>query len=232
LETHVTVFLAAVLILLTFGTAETASGEENFAAENGDVNADEAVDISDAITILGHLFLGNPSQLPPLRDLQARSGLPDTGQTTCYDTGGNVIDCESDSWPGQDGFYSRQQWTADVNGDGEVTPADLEAASDGATWREALQYCEDLELAGYDDWRLPNARELESIVDYERLDPCIAPMFGAASQRYWTSSTLVGISLDSGGPEHAGFVGFSYPIRIYHSPKERAFLVRAVRSAP
>jgi hypothetical protein len=33
-------------------------------------------------------------------------------------------------------------------------------------WEEALAYCERLELAGYDDWRLPNSNELQSIVDY------------------------------------------------------------------
>lgn len=39
---------------------------------------------------------------------------------------------------------------------------------DGSTrdWKEALEYCEGLELAGYDDWRLPNVKELQSIVDY------------------------------------------------------------------
>ncbi|WP_058485020.1 Lcl C-terminal domain-containing protein [Defluviitalea phaphyphila] len=36
------------------------------------------------------------------------------------------------------------------------------------TWEEALAYAENLELAGYTDWRLPNAKELQSIVDYTR----------------------------------------------------------------
>ena len=35
-------------------------------------------------------------------------------------------------------------------------------------WGEALAYCEDLSWAGYDDWRLPNAKELYSIVDARR----------------------------------------------------------------
>jgi arylsulfatase A-like enzyme len=35
-------------------------------------------------------------------------------------------------------------------------------------WEQALAYAEGLELAGYRDWRLPNAKELQSIVDYTR----------------------------------------------------------------
>ena len=38
----------------------------------------------------------------------------------------------------------------------------------GMSWEEALKYAEDLVLGGYDDWRLPNAKELQSIVDYTR----------------------------------------------------------------
>jgi hypothetical protein len=38
------------------------------------------------------------------------------------------------------------------------------------TWMEALAYCEDLSLAGHDDWRLPDVKELHSIVDYDPPD--------------------------------------------------------------
>jgi hypothetical protein len=34
----------------------------------------------------------------------------------------------------------------------------------GMDWGAALRYAQDLELAGHDDWRLPNAKELHSIV--------------------------------------------------------------------
>lgn len=40
--------------------------------------------------------------------------------------------------------------------------------STGLNWKDSLQYAEDLILGGYDDWRLPNAKELQSLVDYTR----------------------------------------------------------------
>lgn len=37
------------------------------------------------------------------------------------------------------------------------------------TWKEALSYCEELTLAGESDWRLPNSKELRSLVDYHQI---------------------------------------------------------------
>ena len=57
-------------------------------------------------------------------------------------------------------------------------------ADDGTSrnWEESLYYAENLELAGHTDWRLPNAKELQSIVDYSRSpqttgSPAIDPVF-------------------------------------------------------
>jgi hypothetical protein len=38
----------------------------------------------------------------------------------------------------------------------------------GIIWEDALAYAESLVYAGYSDWRLPNAKEMQSIVDYSR----------------------------------------------------------------
>ena len=56
------------------------------------------------------------------------------------------------------------------------------------SWSEALDYCENLTLAGHEDWRLPNIRELLSLVDYGRLNPAIDPVFGALPAFYWSST--------------------------------------------
>ena len=71
-------------------------------------------------------------------------------------------------------------------------------------WSSALAYCESLSLAGHGDWRLPNAKELQSIVDYNRspattTSAAIDPLFDCSSitneagktdfPNYWTSTT-------------------------------------------
>jgi len=38
-----------------------------------------------------------------------------------------------------------------------------------------------LSFTGHDDWRLPNVRELQSIVDYGRANQAIDPVLGAVS---------------------------------------------------
>ena len=38
----------------------------------------------------------------------------------------------------------------------------------GMDWEEALSYAQTLNNAGYNDWRLPSAKELQSILDYSR----------------------------------------------------------------
>ncbi len=168
--------------------------------------------------------------------LPAQSGgggaLPATGQTACYDNDGNPIDCGSTAYPGQDGFYRRGCPTANRfvdNGDGTVTDHCTglvwqKATAPGTyTWQEALQYCENLTLAGHNDWRLPNVRELQSILDYGRWKSTIDPVFGTTSDAdYWSSSTY---ALNR---HLAWYANFGYGL-VYGYYKTNANYVRAVR---
>jgi len=60
------------------------------------------------------------------------------------------------------------------NGDGTITDYatglmwQKSDNSEGLDWKSALSYAENLELAGYSDWRLPNIKELQSIANYSR----------------------------------------------------------------
>ena len=56
----------------------------------------------------------------------------------------------------------------------------------GLNWAEALEWAEGLEYAGHSDWRLPNVKELQGLVDYTRSpvttnSPAIDPLFESTS---------------------------------------------------
>ena len=58
-------------------------------------------------------------------------------------------------------------------------------------WEGANSYCEDLVLRGFNDWRLPNIKELNGITSYNRLSPALSVQAfpnPKASLRYWSSS--------------------------------------------
>lgn len=91
----------------------------------------------------------------------------------------------------------------------------------GMTWQNALGYSENLQYAGHSDWRLPDAKELHSILDYTRSpgttnSAAIDPLFYAtaitneAGQSdygcYWTSTTHSNWSSVAGG--FAAYVSF------------------------
>ncbi len=57
------------------------------------------------------------------------------------------------------------------------------------TWQQALDYCNGFGLAGYDDWLLPNVKELESIVDDTASTPAINAAFPNTDDSYWSSTS-------------------------------------------
>ena len=71
-------------------------------------------------------------------------------------------------------------------------------------WEDALSYAENLELAGFNDWYLPDVKELHSIVDYTRNEPAVSPVFITTDKSgwFWASTTY----LDR--PELALYIAF------------------------
>lgn len=61
---------------------------------------------------------------------------------------------------------------------------------EGGTWVQgsSTSYCENLPLANYTDWRLPNVKELEFIVDDSTCGPNRTFFPNAASNYYWSST--------------------------------------------
>jgi len=58
------------------------------------------------------------------------------------------------------------------------------------TWKNGINYCENLNLNGQRDWRLPNIVELTSLVDDRIHNPVINAVFQNTSLNdYWSSTT-------------------------------------------
>jgi hypothetical protein len=101
----------AAALLVTSGSAPAVNadcpGEPGTPCNNGDVNADGELNISDAVYLLKYLFLGGPEPLGISSEpCSPPSLLPATGQTWCYDTSGILVDCAGATCAGQDGLYA------------------------------------------------------------------------------------------------------------------------------
>ncbi len=86
----------------------------------------------------------------------------------------------------------------------------FEAKSVRLNFSEAINYCKNLKFGGFDDWRLPNAKELFMIGDREKIYPSIASAFkNFAHGFYWSSTTYQRfddegwrVDFNKGGMEH------------------------------
>ena len=126
--------------------------------------------------------------------------LPGSGQTVSYAP--------------RDDADIRAQGTLSYSDNGDGTVTDIVSGltwekkttanvNEVYTWVDALAYVAALNamnagqgFAGHNDWRMPNVRELQSILDYGRLQPMIDPTFGPTVGilnfvNFWSSTTAV-----------------------------------------
>jgi hypothetical protein len=186
---------------------------------------------------------GNSDAAPPLVGVR----LPQTGQTNCYDNTAppQPVTCSTAGIPpGQGGATNTGvAWpnprfvvgtgaaadcvTDNLTGLMWARNANLPAGT--RTWQQALAFANDLDLCGLADWRLPNRKELRSLVNYGEGDP--ATWLNAQAQGftnvqagdYWSSSSVAGsagsawfIRMDVGGFVLAGnksTSNFVWPVR-------------------
>ena len=163
--------------------------------------------------------------------------VPQTGQTMCWDSNGVMINCAG---TGQDGdiqagvMLPSPRFTP--NGDGTIYDnltgltwlKDANCPTEARTWDEAFadikelnssqtmngRLCDDY-IANFTDWRLPNVRELQSLINYEYFGPALSNGSGMAQwtdgdiftdiqlSGYWTSNS------GAGNATLAGFVDFA-----------------------
>lgn len=139
------------------------------------------------------------------------ASVADTGQTSCFDASGTLRTCAG---TGEDAeFQAGVSWPTPRfldNGDGTVTDhltgltwlLDADCPGDTLTWQEALNWmallngsslaCSGYAAMTFTDWRLPNANELESLLDRGHANPPLDPAHPFASvqpEAYWSSST-------------------------------------------
>ncbi len=217
----------------------------------GDVNESGTVSAPDALTVLQAAVGLDVTPRCPVTAIGSSAEVLRTGQTTCHDTAGTTIDCAG---TGQDADFNYGVSPILVdNGDGTIAdegtglvwekldaaPAGLHAQDAFGNWGQAFEKIAALNaasFAGHADWRLPNVRELQTLIRFGTFLPAVPAAFNAdcggsctvttcsctPSNVFWTSTS----SADD--PAEAWFVdfydGFAGP-----TPKSGFGITRAVR---
>ncbi len=203
-------------------------------------------------SLLSHLLIASGFILTSLPQASAFI-VPDTGIKECYDDQGNQIVCPEpgQDFHGQDAQYGKGTMSIvynQHNGDGYASDTDsglmweIKENGDNATdlnnpndadntysWADLSTFIDNLNAisyAGYSDWRLPNVKELETIIDLSVPEPgpvVIQDVFINCRQDfYWTNTP------DAADSSRAWAIDFSSAGEVTAS-KTNAYHVRAVR---
>ena len=165
-----------------------------------------------------------------------RQHVLNTGQCSCHDAQGDEIDCAGS---GQDAQWkSGLAWPDPrflVDGDrvtdaltGLVWPRDANLAEFPFTWDEALAFVADLnssDYLGYRDWRLPNRRELRSLISHQTRRPALPedhPFENVFANWYWSSTS------SAQHPNHAWYINLDGG-RMFYGGKDQGYMVWPVR---
>jgi hypothetical protein len=160
----------------------------------------------------------------------------DTGHRTCHAADGSEISCEGS---GPDASFAvGTPWPEprfDVRDDevmdrltGLIWCRNANLAEFPLTWQEALDFvatmnCE--QRFGQRDWRMPNRRELRSVLSLQTRLPALPehhPFIDVFNGWYWTSTTAA-IS-----PAHAWYVALD-GARMFYGGKDQSFMLWPVR---
>jgi len=161
-----------------------------------------------------------------------------TGQHSCHAPDGREIACPGS---GQDGeFLAGQPWPEprfQVHGElvedrltGLLWPRNASLGDFPLDWQQALDYVAELNTSralGHDDWRLPNRRELRSLISHQTRRPALPenhPFSHVFANWYWSSTSA------AGHPDHAWYINLDGG-RMFYGGKDQAYMVWPVRGA-
>ncbi len=114
------------------------------------------------------------------------------------------------------------------NGDGTVTDNQQgvmwQQTDDGKerSWQDAKKYCENLDLAGHKDWRLPEISLLTGLLEPAN-SPTVDPTLRVKPSYYWSVT-------EGANPNTAKYVNFFYG-NTYAYSKDNSYYVLCVRNA-
>jgi hypothetical protein len=164
------------------------------------------------------------------------SALYQTDQIRCYDVLGQEIDCTG---TGQDGdiragltwpiprFEEQKAVVIDCLS-GLLWTKNATPAEFPQTWEEAIEYVNQMNAScvhGHEDWRLPNRRELFSLISHSQINPALPaahPFTSVFSGYYWTSNSC------AQWPKQAWYVHLGGG-RVFKGMKQGSYLVWPVR---
>jgi len=135
-------------------------------------------------------------------------GLPKTGQITEYSVGDDGTH-EAGWWIGRLNATNKTRFIAKtIDGDDVVIDratglmwaanGNLAGCRNGGkdNFGAQISYANSLTFAEFSDWRMPNLKELLSIIDYSQSSPAIDASFfpNTSYYSYWTSTSSIDIS--------------------------------------
>jgi hypothetical protein len=214
--TGATPFINTTYFVFHYGTVNAATGERIIDAQECSSTQYVSTTMNGAATVFGVNFADG--RLKGYPEGMGRGGVPMTffcryvrgpgyGTNSFVDNGNGTITDKNTGlmWLQNDSGAFK----AGTNKDGKLN------------WQQALAWAEGLNFAGHRDWRLPNAKELQSLVDYTRSpatthSPAISAIFnstpiiaenGASDFGFYWASTTHASSVPPSGAE-AVYVAF------------------------
>jgi hypothetical protein len=165
------------------------------------------------------LFLALAVVSPLARAVDCQNNIPPSNPDIAYQThaGGTVTDTRSGLvWKR---CSEGQSWTGSA----------CSGTASGHAWSQALALAEASTFAGYGDWRLPNIKELTSLVEECRSLPAINNTLfpNTASSYFWSGSPVADYSSGAWGVDFE--YGYAWNIDFNRSDALQVRLVRGVQ---